>query len=272
LEVSKEGIPMIRGGPVQSTSDLKKLKLPDPHKDGRLPVFLEATTIMADQVGSELSVGAFITGPFTLASHIMNPDRLLSEIVLDPFLVHKVVEFATEVTVTYAKALKESGAHMLAILEPMATQQILSTEMFREFASPYIQKIVRGLKHPLILHICGNTISLIEQMMQTGVNALSVDSKVDLLHIKKIVGDQVCILGNIDPVNVLLLGKPTDVEEEVKKCIQKMGRKAYILSSGCEVPLGTPTENIEAMIKSGHSYGKCIKTCYRNTTSHLQAS
>ncbi len=71
------------------------------------------------------------------------------------------------------------------------------------------------------------------------------------------VGERVCIQGNIDPVSIFLNGKPSDVERKARECIEKAAKGGgFILSSGDEVPLNAPFENVKAMVSAAKKYGQ----------------
>jgi uroporphyrinogen-III decarboxylase len=57
--------------------------------------------------------------------------------------------------------------------------------------------------------------------------------------------DQV-LLGNIDPVRVLRDGTPETVTTKIEECFRAAGPR-YIVGAGCEVPRGTPAENLRAL-------------------------
>jgi len=55
----------------------------------------------------------------------------------------------------------------------------------------------------------------------------------------------------------MMHGSPSDVERDCMELIQKCapgGR--YILGTGCEIPIYTPPENIQAMVNTAKNYGK----------------
>jgi uroporphyrinogen-III decarboxylase len=62
-------------------------------------------------------------------------------------------------------------------------------------------------------------------------------------------------MGNVDPVNVLLRGKPETVEEECKRCIQ-IGAPEEAFSLGRRPSMETPEANIEAMVTAAKKYGR----------------
>jgi uroporphyrinogen decarboxylase len=91
----------------------------------------------------------------------------------------------------------------------------------------------------------------------TGVSALSVGPGIDMAVAKKTVGDKCCLIGNIDPINVLLYGTPEKVYEESKRVIES-GKEngGYIFNSGEMIPRDIPEGNMSAMIRAGRDFGK----------------
>ena len=80
--------------------------------------------------------------------------------------------------------------------------------------------MVKAVDRPTILHICGGTTPLLEQMADTGVTGLSIDAPVNVKEAKEKVGDRVALVGNVAP-NTLFFGKPEEVFEEAKNSIVK---------------------------------------------------
>ena len=64
------------------------------------------------------------------------------------------------------------------------------------------------------------------------------------------IGNRVCVQGNVDPAR-FLMEKPEKITELSKKCLEESEeREGYILSTGCEIPLKAPVENVKAMVKT----------------------
>jgi MtaA/CmuA family methyltransferase len=115
---------------------------------------------------------------------------------------------------------------------------------------PHLQRFIKGLKIPTILHVCGDTEPILDMMAETGANILSLDQCMDLAKAKQRLDGHCGIGGNVDPINILLLGTVEDVKRETLKCLEQGGKKGYVLMAGCAVPPRTPTENLKAMIET----------------------
>jgi len=105
----------------------------------------------------------------------------------------------------------------------------------------------------IVLYICGNTTYILKAMAATGAEGLSLDTPVKLHEVIDMIPD-VVLIGNVDPVRVMLQGSPEKVYENTLDLRRKMkGHKNFILSTGCDLPPETPFENIEAFVKAGRA-------------------
>ena len=78
---------------------------------------------------------------------------------------------------------------------------------------------------------------------------VNIDSKVELVKAREILGNTSAIKGNIDPVDVLLKGDEAKVRKAAEECIKAVP-DGFMLSPGCEVPKNTPYNNMKAMVHS----------------------
>jgi len=83
---------------------------------------------------------------------------------------------------------------------------------------------------------------------------MSLDQKVDLGYAREVMGEKICIIGNVSPTH-LAYNSPDEIREESKNCIEKAGENgSFILCSGCGVGIGTPPENVKAMVEIAKNY------------------
>ncbi len=78
----------------------------------------------------------------------------------------------------------------------------------------------------------------------------------DIIKAKEIMGDYVCIRGNV-PASLLIGGPPKAVEDYVKKCIEGcMAGGGYLVDGGVSgIPNEARHENVLAMTNAVHKYG-----------------
>jgi len=248
IEFPDNAPPSVREHPIKDADALESLKRSWKGIGGRMPVFIDVVRRMSRSF--PVLKGAYVLGPFTLAGELVGVEDFLQMLFSDPGFAKEVLAFATQVLKRYAEELLSAGADVLAILDP--TSVTLSPRYFQEFSAPYIKEIIESLKSPTILHICGNTNHLIEKMVETGAVGLSLDSMVDLREVAERVPKNVAIIGNLDPVTVVWQAKPETVERKTRELVEKMiGVDNFVLSSGCDIPIEAPLENISAFMRAG---------------------
>jgi len=250
--------PMASRPAVRRSSDMQSLKMPDPEKDGRLPVWLDAIRILKEEVGDEFGVFGSLNAPFQAAAQLLGMTETCMYLYRNPGLVYEVLDLTTEVILSFMKAEIEAGADAIVLGDAISSPTVISPKHFGQFSFPNIQRVIsqaRG-RVPFILHICGDATRIIDKMVETGARYLEVDSYVDLAQVRKKHGNSVGIIGNISP-NLLLTGNAEAVEQSCREAIEAAGLTgAYILGSGCELPKNTPHTNLDTMVKAAEKYGR----------------
>jgi uroporphyrinogen decarboxylase len=244
---------------VQSRADLGSVRSGSICDRGRLGAHLEAIRYCNEAVGEEVFTACCYAAPFTTAACLRGTAMLARDLRKDPELAHALLALSLEAALEFTDAVVAAGG-VPVIVDPAATGSILSPSMFEEFAAPYIEPIMAHIKSaglPAMLHICGKTHRLLEQMADTGAGVLSVDV-VDLAEARERVGERVTLMGNVRPSETLLRGTPADVEAEARGCLEAglASPGGFILASGCEVPLNTPFENVETLMATASRYGQ----------------
>lgn len=237
--------PSIRNHCIKTIENLKSIRREYKGISGRMPIFLNLVENLAKKYS--LVVGAYVIGPFTLVGELMGLENLCLNLMLKPASVHKFLDFVIVVIKDYAYALLTAGADVVVILEPSAV--LLSPKQFEEFSGKYITRLVSDLGTKLMLHVCGNSNHIVEQMSRTGIMGLSLDSPVNLKEISDIVSEDIILMGNLDPIKVFLQSNPEEVAKATRALLEEMaGVRNFILSSGCDLPINTPLENIAAFM------------------------
>lgn len=207
----------------------------------------------------EILRGAYVTGPYSLAGLIMGADEAAMATMLDPDKLTELCEFTTEKIQEYVRLLIGAGAQIICILEPSAV--MLGPAQFEQFSSRYVRHINDSCKYAdvaTVYHTCGNTMHLIEKMVDSQVDAISLDSPaagVDLPAVADRVNGEVIVFGNINPTGLMLNSTPEAVENEVMQLLKAMEPYSnFVLSTGCDLPQETPFENISAFMNTGRGY------------------
>jgi uroporphyrinogen decarboxylase len=244
-----DGAPSVAEHPISTLDNLAHLALPDPLKTGRMPLSIQVAEGMRD-IAPALT-GAYVIGPFTLASELAGAEEFAMRTITEPDFVHGMLAFSLEALSDYA-GLLAARTDMVVILEPTAV--MLSPDHFSRFISPALNDLtgtIRGSGAYPVLHICGDTTPLLEEMTNSGADGLSLDSQVELKGAASKVGKDQVLIGNIDPVGVMLEKDAVGVRETCERLLGEMqALPNFLLASGCDLPADTPAENITALIET----------------------
>jgi len=242
-KIPAEGAPHIIGRALKSKEDIRELEIPDLGvKERVMPIKL--------MLEKEKFVAGNMRCPFTLASdYLYELEKFLIDLKIDRQFIRKLLDFSLEYCTEAIKAQIEAGASAVFIEDPNASPNLISPKDAREFAFPYTQKLVKkiGGEVPLILHICGNVESVLEDMKKTKAQAISVDESVSM---EKVLEKDVIAWGNVAP-KILARGSKEEVRKACEDII-KLG-DGIVLSSGCVVPKNAKQENVREMVTAAKS-------------------
>jgi len=259
IKFSEDAQPMVIEPLIKVPEDVDKLRIPDPEKDGRMPVNIKAARMLLDEVGDVVDVSAWVMGPFSLAA-LIRGSEFFKDLIRRPEMAHKMIKTLMQCQKVYSKGFLDEGVRTICMPDPSASPNLISPKFYNTFALPYEIELFTYLKKRgvrVFLHICGDTTLILEDMAKSGANCLSIDQPPDLAYAKEKVGHKVCLHGNVRTVNTLLTGKPAEVEREARECILKAAKGGgYMLGSSCDFPPMTPIENIKAMVRAAKKYGR----------------
>jgi uroporphyrinogen decarboxylase len=249
------------GARLQSLEEVQDLEPVDIRQHRGVQVWLEATALLRQHFGNEIVIrGNCDQSPFTLASLIRGLEPWMLDLGDEnkAELVHQLLEYSTSLTLQFIHLMSETGAHMTSNGDSTAGPELISPAMFRAFALPYEQKIVQyahELGLPYVLHICGNTNRIVDDMLKTGSDGLELDYRTDATLARDKMKDRTVFVGNIDPSGVLALGTPAVVEAKTRELLTVFAdTPRFVLNAGCAIPPMTPPENLRAMIHAARSF------------------
>ncbi|MBS0621441.1 MAG: uroporphyrinogen decarboxylase [Verrucomicrobia bacterium] len=231
-------------GPVVEPCDVNKLS--------SAPA-LEKVSYLSDGIKwakQELKVPllGFCGAPFTVASYLIEgkSSKTLTKtramLYQEPANFAHLLDLLADVAIDYLKMQIDAGVDALQLFDSWA--DFLTPSAFARFALPYWRKIHEGIgkKVPLIFYCRGAHASL-EQMAALDA-PLSLDWQCDLFGVRKKLGPQVVLQGNLDPC--ALFGPP---EPHASALLQNMGKDpAFIFNLGHGILPETPLAHVERLI------------------------
>jgi uroporphyrinogen decarboxylase len=249
-------IPM---GLIASWEDMDKLKEIDLAKNERVQIWLETCRLIKQHFRDEVYVrGNCDQAPFSVASMVRGAQEWMIDLMMPGPEVTQLLDYCTGVCVQFIELMAGTGVDMISNGDSPAGPEMISPEMFRQYALPYEKKLVdaahaQGL--PYLNHICGNTEMILADMLESGTDGLELDYKTDIRKILSVMGESHLFVGNIDPSGVLALGSKELVRAKTKDLLDiYRDSPRLIVNAGCAIPPKTPSENIRELVDTVRTY------------------
>jgi uroporphyrinogen decarboxylase len=260
LEFPEDGVPQVKHHILSKKSDLGSLKLPNPDSSGRFPLYLEACRAIVKTV-KDRSLSGTVTGPWTIATGLRGTQELILDTMDDPRFVEELMKFTTEVTKILGFQVLQTGLS-LTMGEAASSCSLISPAIYRRFIKPYHQETVKSFREEkagLSLHICGYIDPIMEDLMDLGIVALSLDSPSSLKRMVEISQKKIALVGNV-ATSLFVSGTKEEIEAAVKDCIRVAAPGgAFIISSGCELPYNATPERAQFFIQAAEEHGRAEK-------------
>ncbi len=243
--------------PVRSSADIERLGIPDPEE--RTGFVGDAIRKARRALSDRVPVIGFAGAPFTLAAYMVEGGssksftqikRLMFE---RPELAHALFDKLTETVILYLKMQVAAGVRAVQVFDSWGGE--LSPIDFEAFSLPYLARIVSTLKAtgvPVILF--GTSMStLLPQMKRTGADVIGLDWRIHIDEGRRILGPNVAVQGNLDPMALFLPEK--ELQARVEDILHRAGPTGHIFNLGHGILPSTPPEAARALVDAVHRLG-----------------
>jgi len=233
--------------PLEATKDLSILLQPNPLASERMLDRIKAAETYKAEVQGEYSILGWIEGPAAEAADLRGVSTFLMDLMVDEIFACDLMDICVNTGIEFARAQINAGADTIGIGDSIASQ--VDPYTYEKFIQPrekHLIKTIQDMGAYVKLHICGNITHLLPGIADLKLDILDVDHMVKLSDVRDTVGQQVVITGNMDPITVIYNGTPLRIRNAVLEAYQEVGNP-YMVNAGCEIPSGTPFENLKAL-------------------------
>lgn len=249
--------------PIQDEKAVQQLAVPDMEK---LSYVFNAVASIKNALNGRVPLIGFSGSPFTLACYMIEGGgsrdfRLVKEMLYRrPDLLHTILNINAKAVTAYLNQQIAAGANAVQIFDTWGG--ILSDAAFGEFSLQYITQIINGLTKtdangnavPVIVFVKGGGLWL-EQMANSGTDALGLDWTVNIQDARRRVGDKVALQGNFDPF--ALFGTQESIEAEVKRILADYGKgNGHIFNLGHGIHQLTDPERVKDLVNAVHELSR----------------
>lgn len=237
---------------VRSLDEVGKLEVPDVSKHPRSVDDFKIARFLNGKLSKDRFTYITLTFPFTLAGELRGVEKMMLDILKKPAELHQLIEYSQMVLEEYLKFANDTGVDGIFWCDPVASAGLISPKQFRSFTMPYEKSLLQKTREAdlkALLHICGNTSDRLDAILEISPDLMSLDCAVDLTKAMKALYGRVPIMGNVSTTD-LFLKKPDDIRAASKSCIKSAGMRGFALGAACDIPIGSPIENVKALCNS----------------------
>ena len=202
--------------------------------------------------------GAAIT-PFDLLSVFRGATNFMKDIYRYPDKIKEVSDFLIDNMILMGEyGISQAQGKTILVGAARASADFVSIKHFEELFWPYFKKMVsRYVNDGFVVQLHMDT-SWSDRLhylreLPKGKIYMHMDERTDIFKAKEILGDHICIQGNLKP-SLFTLGTPSMVEKQTKEIIDKCAEGGGLFV-GSEIPDNAKLENIKAMIDICKTYG-----------------
>ena len=248
-------------GPVRTLADARAYTPPDPaapHRLGKLP------DLVARYKGRR-AICFHHRAAFMWAAYLTGLDQLLMNFLAEPDLAACIMDKVLACNMEVVRRAIRSGAEVIVLGDDYAGNHgpMMSPAVFAEFILPRLKRMVDLIHEEgalCVKHSDGNLYSLLDMIVSAGpdgLNPIEPVAGMELAKVKRLVGDRVCLVGNIDCGQLLPHGTPEQVRQAVRQAIADGGPGGgFILSSSNSIHSSCKGENLVAMVRACHEFGR----------------
>lgn len=253
LEFTEGEGPVIHN-PVRERADVERLRMVD---GDELEYVAEAIRYARRALNGRVPLIGFAGAPFTLASYAVegggSRNYVLTKQLMyrEPEAWHRLMDKLARVVAGYLRRQIRAGAQAVQLFDSWVG--CLSPGDYAEYVLPHVQLIFKGLERegvPMI-HFGTGTAALLRLMREAGGDVIGVDWRVHLDEAWAMIGYDVAVQGNLDPV--ALFAPLHEIERRVEDVLRRAGgRPGHIFNLGHGILPNTPMASVEATIEMVH--------------------
>lgn len=240
------------GNPIRGRDDVAALGDFDPVRD--LPAPLRALQILKEQ--AEVPVLGFAGAPFTMACYAIegggSKDWIKTKQLMwrDPVAFGALLDRLADAVGDHLQAQVEAGAAAVQLFDTWAGA--LSTEDLRRWALPAAQRALSRVKGAPTLYFTRDSGPFLPYLRDSGADAIGLDWRVDLAHARGVLGPDVPVQGNMDPI--ALFADKDELIRRTHAIIRRAGPAGHVFNLGHGITPTTPMDAVETVVEAVHAF------------------
>lgn len=240
---------------VIDTKIISNIYIPDVKKDGLCFLYLKTLSYFKDKLnkkGKDVLRTIWSIGPGELLSFIWNIEDFFVNCYENTKLVHKLLDIVTNTIINWYKEQIDILDNVECLLITDDISGMLSRDLYKKILYPYHRKIRNEFRNLIaILHNDTKSEHIMDYFVDIGFDVWNIGCKENVEKVVREIGNDISIMGDLDPLILMQKGKPQDVKKACIEFIRKASKSSrFILSLGGGANENTPKENIYAIINT----------------------
>lgn len=235
--------------------DIEKFPEYEVESDAFMAMTLHRIRMHKQRVFDLGHIQPFVTarGPLCTAGFVRGTTEFMIDIAENGVWAHKLIDLCTNLVIDWLKAQQKAIGDCVEgifILDDIVG--FINEEHYKEFAHPYLKRICDAFPDDWVklYHNDAGIEACLEHLPDAGFNVLNWGKQTDLEDVKDRVGDRMCLMGNLNPLEIAVRGTPDEVYEATLDLLEESEGEGIILSVGGGTSPGMPKDNILAMQKA----------------------
>ena len=190
-------------------------------------------------------------GPMCTAGFVRSTTEFMIDLVERPEGAHKLLDLCTRLIIDWLKAQAQAmGPTVEGIFILDDIVGFVNEEHYQEFCHPYLKRICDAFPQDWVrvYHNDASIEACLEHLPDAGFQVLNWGKQTDIADVKARLGGRMCLMGNVNPLEVGVRGTPEEVRAATLDVLEKSGGENIILSVGGGTSPGMPRQNIRAML------------------------
>ena len=196
-------------------------------------------------------------GPMCTAGFVRNTADFMLDLVDKPEHVHKLLDLCTRLIIDWLKAQhKAIGDCVEGIFILDDIVGFVNEAHYQEFCHPYLKRICDAFPKDWVklYHNDADVEACMDYLPDAGFNVLNWGKQTDIEDVKFRIGDEMTLMGNVNPLEVGVRGTVEEVYAATMDVLNKSEGERIILSVGGGTSPGMPKQNINAMLSALNDY------------------
>ncbi len=241
---------------IDDPAQIDRLKEPNPRTDGLLPFMLnrlKSARPRIEGMGHQIRFSVS-RGPLNIASFLMGTTEFLTALKTEPGQAHKLLRLITNFLKQWHALQRDTFDSIDGIFILDDIVGFIGEADFKEFAHPYFRQLFESDVAIKFFHNDAECAKSIQYYSELGINLYNPGVHNSIGELFSMCENNLAILGNIPPRDVLAKGTPGEVQTAVRTLLNQRRPQGsrLVLSCAGGMPPAVTTDNLKAFVEAAN--------------------